>query len=160
MSAARIGIAIVVVAASTAFAQVRRPIPSFETQVVSEHITPGSSAHLRLKVALPAGLHVQSDKPRDPSLIATALTLTAPTGVSIDRTTYPKATDLPQPGRDEPLAVFSGTFTIDVDVAIASSVRPGTLNIPATLRYQSCTDEVCFPPTRTAVTWRLAVSAR
>lgn len=142
---------------SSAPAQVKRPIPTFTTDVATPRAAAGSTSRLRLTVALPAGLHVQSDTPRDPSLIATKLTLSPPPGVSVRRTSYPKATDLTQRGSAEPLAVFSGTFDVDVDVAIARSVRPGTLEIPGELRYQSCTDQVCFPPSTASVTWRVNV---
>jgi cytochrome c biogenesis DsbD-like protein len=161
MRATQLVLAAAIVAAAPAVsAQVRRPVPALETHVGPAHLAPGSHAHLTLKVVLPSGLHVQSDKPRDPSLIPTALTLTVPSGLSIVRTTYPKASDLPQPGREQALAVFSGTFTIDVDVAIAASLQPGTVEIPGSLRYQSCTEQVCFPPSRAAVMWRLAVNAK
>jgi hypothetical protein len=103
---------------------------------------------------------VQSNKPRDPALIPTALTITPPAGVRVVRTTYPKATDLAQPGGGAPLAVFSSTFVIDTEIALARPVDPGTLTIPGELRYQSCTDQVCFPPSREAVSWRLTVRTR
>jgi DsbC/DsbD-like thiol-disulfide interchange protein len=147
-------------AASTASAQVHRPTPTITTEIASARVKPGASARLRLKVALPSGLHVQSNKPRDPALIPTALTLRVPPGVTVLRTTYPKPTDLAQPGRGEPLSVFSGSFTIDIDLALATSVRPGALEVPGELRYQSCTDQVCFPPSRAAVTWHLKVGDR
>jgi len=146
-----------IASAATARAQVRRPTPKLETQVMSSRVTPGGSARVRLKVALPPGLHVQSDKPRDPSLVPTVLTLTPPAGVSVVRTTYPRPADLRQPGLDQPLAVFSGTFTIDVDVAISRSIGARMLDIPGELRYQSCTDQVCFPPSRAPVVWRVRV---
>ena len=40
----------------------------------------GAKVRLALKVALPEGLHTQSDKPRDPTLIPTVLTIDAPAG--------------------------------------------------------------------------------
>lgn len=138
-------------------AQVKRPAPTITTEVPPGGASPGAAVRLRLRIVLPSGLHVQSDKPRDPSLIPAKLSLTPPSGVSIVRTTYPTATDLAQPGGTEPLAVFSGTFTIDVDVAIAKSVQPGTVVVPGELRYQLCTDQVCFPPSRATVTWRVKV---
>jgi len=148
------------VVAAAASAQVRRPAPTLSTAVTSPRVAPGSTAHLRLKVALPPGLHVQSDKPRDPALIPTKLSLTPPSGVSILRISYPKATDLVQPGVGAPLAVFSGTFVVDAEIALTRTVDPGALNIPGELRYQSCTDQVCFPPSRAAVSWRLTVHSR
>jgi Disulphide bond corrector protein DsbC len=153
-----IGLTGVFAAAASVHGQTTRPMPTFETKTVTPVVHRGATAHLRLKVVLPAGLHVQSDKPRDPAFVATSLTLSKPGYVSIVRTTYPKATDLAQAGLDEPLSVFSGTFDIDVEVAISPSVHPGPLEIPGQLRYQSCTAQVCFPPSRASISWRVNVS--
>lgn len=141
-------------------AQVKRPTPTITTEGIPGRVSPGSSARLRLKIMLPPGLHLQSDKPRDPSLVPTKLSLTPPGGVSVGRATYPKPMDLAQPGGAEPLAVFSGTFTIEVPIAIGRSMQAGTITIPGELRYQSCTDQVCFPPSRAPVIWRLTVTPR
>jgi DsbC/DsbD-like thiol-disulfide interchange protein len=151
-------VALALATASPAEAQVKRPAPTITSEAVSAPVAPGATTHLRLTVVLPSGLHVQSDKPRDPALIPTALTLTIPAGASILRISYPHPTDLRQAGGGEPLAVFSGTFVIDVELAIARSATSGTLEIPGTLRYQSCTEQVCFPPARAPVTWRVKVS--
>lgn len=153
-----IGLVGVLAAAAPAPGQTQRPTPTFEAKVVSASIQPGAKAHLRLRVVLPDGLHVQSNKPRDPALVPTSLTLSTVDRVSVVRTTYPKATDLAQAGFDEPLSVFSGTFDIDVDVAISSAVHPGTIEIPAQVRYQSCTAQVCFPPARASIAWHVKVN--
>jgi DsbC/DsbD-like thiol-disulfide interchange protein len=164
MTAVRIGAVVagvlgILCTVPPAVAQTGRPMPTFHTSVVSAHIQPGGKARLRLRVELPEGLHVQSDKPRDPALVPTSLTFSKDGPVSVLRTTYPKATDLAQPGLDEPLAVFSGTFDIDVEVSVSPTARPGALEIPGQLRYQSCTAEVCFPPARAALTWHVKVGA-
>ena len=163
MKPLRLGcLAIAVLAGWTApvNAQVKRPTPTVTAEAVPGGVSPGSSARLRLKIVLPPGLHVQSDKPRDPSLVQTKLSLTPPSGVSIGRTTYPKPMDLAQPGGSEPLSVFSGTFTIEVPIGIGKSVQAGTITIPGELRYQSCTDQVCFPPSRALLSWRVTVTSR
>jgi DsbC/DsbD-like thiol-disulfide interchange protein len=163
MKPLRLGcLAIAVLAGWTApvNAQVKRPTPTVTAEAVPGGVSPGSSARLRLKIVLPPGLHVQSDKPRDPSLVQTKLSLTPPSGVSIGRTTYPKPMDLAQPGGSEPLSVFSGTFTIEVPIGIGKPMQAGTITIPGELRYQSCTDQVCFPPSRALLSWRVTVTSR
>jgi hypothetical protein len=72
----------------------------------------GKSAKLLLKVVLPEKIHVQSNKPRDPSFFPTALVLTPPAGVTVTSTTYPAAVDFVQEGQAEKLAVFEKTFTV------------------------------------------------
>jgi len=138
---------------SIAAGQVPRARPTLTPEVAAP-ATAGSATRLLLRVRLPKDVHVQSDRPRDASLIPTALTITPPPGVAVARISYPPSTDLRQPGRDTPLAVFSGEFVIAVDVAVTAR---GPVTIPAQLRYQACTEQVCFAPARAAVEWEVSV---
>lgn len=136
-----------------------RPKAELAATAPASAVTPGGRATLMLDVRLPADVHVQSDAPRDPTLIPTALTVTPPDGVTVERIRYPKPTDLPQPGRSEPLAVFGPTFAIAVDVRLAATAAAGSLAIPARLRYQACDATTCFAPTRAEAMWTLTVAA-
>jgi thiol:disulfide interchange protein DsbD len=122
-------------------------------------VAPGGSARLTLNVKLPPQYHVQSDKPRDQFLIATALNVKVPAGVTVARTVYPKPRDLAQAGRKEPLAVFGAEFSIEVHLTVAADAAPGDLVIPAQLRYQACDDKVCYAPARADVQWTLRIAA-
>jgi hypothetical protein len=119
----------------------------------------GGQARLTVDVTLPSELHVQSDKPRDPFLIATALNVKPPAGLVVERIAYPKPTDLVQAGRKEPLAVFGARFSIDVTLKVASVASPGEVVVPAQLRYQACDDKVCYAPARADVQWTLRVTS-
>src|SRR5919202_1486215 len=94
----------------------------------------GETARLALKVSLPEGLHTQSNKPRDPTLIPTELTFTPPEGLSIDDIVWPPTRDLNQIGQDKPLAVFEREFLIGVQAKLAQSVYEGELTVPEGLR--------------------------
>jgi thiol:disulfide interchange protein DsbD len=120
----------------------------------------GQDGRLALKVSLPEGLHTQSNKPRDPLLIPTELTIDAPDGVTVKEIVWPPSTDLKQLGQDQPLAVFEQTFGIGVQLAIASSVKPGTISIPFRLRYQACDKNLCYAPATEKGAWTLEVGAR
>jgi thiol:disulfide interchange protein DsbD len=137
-------------------AQVR---PKADTAALVEHegVRAGGPARLALQVSLPETFHVQSNKPRDPSLIATELTIDAPAGVTVEELVFPAPTDLKQEGSDQPLAVFAHAFDIGVRLAIASTVPAGDVNVPLHLRYQACDDRVCFPPATANAQWTLHV---
>ena len=124
----------------------QRPRAEVTPAVETRPVQAGSVTRLSLRVRLPKDVHVQSNKPRDPSLIPTVLTLDLPAGVTVDRIHYPKATDLAQANRKDALAVYGPEFEIGVTVSLAKAVPAGDLVVPATLRYQACTDTVCFPP--------------
>lgn len=152
-----LALAALVLLTGPAGAQLRRPRAELAPLAASDGVQAGATAALALHVALPAGLHVQSDAPRDPSLIPTALTLEPPPGVTVEEILYPPAEDLVQEGLPEPLAVFDREFTIGVRVAVAAQVPAGQLVVPARLRYQACDNQMCYAPAIGEVSWTLRI---
>jgi thiol:disulfide interchange protein len=118
----------------------------------------GSQTELSLRVDVPKGLHAQSDKPRDPSLIPTTLQLQLPSTVSVVETVFPPSTDFTVQGFDKPLAVFEGTFQIKVRLAVSAEQPSGALEIPGRFRYQACDEKSCYPPRVINTTWTLNVT--
>ena len=110
-----------------------------------------------LTVTLPEGFHVQSNKPRDPDLIPTELTVEAPAGVTVTEVVFPAPIDVTLAGSNQPLAVFERTFSIGVQFALAPNVAAGRIDVPARLRYQACDDKACFAPTNATATWTINV---
>ena len=151
-------VALLVVGPSLALAQFR-PVRAELTPIVESEAHPGGRARAALLVRLPEALHVQSNAPRDASLIPTVLTITPPDGVRVSELVFPKATDLEQAGQSQPLAVFDHEFAIGVQIEVASGTRPGAIDLPGELRYQACDDKLCYPPVTTPVRWTLTVAA-
>jgi DsbC/DsbD-like thiol-disulfide interchange protein len=156
---ARVRVASLIVAATAVgvSAQIVRPKAELTPSVVTSTVKAGAPVHVALKVKLPGDVHVQSDKPRDPSLIPTVLTIDAPAGVTLGKIHYPAPRDLKQEGQKLPLAVFGPEFTIDVDLTLEKSAAAGDLVVPAHLKYQACNESVCFPPAKADAQWTLAV---
>ena len=152
-TAVLIGISLWVVSVGVLRGQSGAPKADVTAVADSTPARAGTSIRLVLQVALPANVHVQSDKPRDPLLIPTSLTLKPPAGMTVDEIVYPKPTDLAQAGRKEPLAVFGGRFTIEARVRLASNVAPGETVIPGQFRYQACDERLCYAPARVDVQW-------
>jgi hypothetical protein len=146
------------VLSGAAAAQMLRPDIKVTATPIAAPVKAGGTVTARLSVRLPQDVHVQSDKPRDPSLIPTALTLIPPAGFTVDRITYPKAIALSQSGRAEPLAVFGGEFIIEAHLAALEGIPPGPHQVQATLRYQACNESVCFAPARATAQWTITVS--
>jgi thioredoxin:protein disulfide reductase len=149
--------ALVVVAATGASAQIRRPRAEVAPLVERPGVHAGETARVALKVSLPEGLHTQSNKPRDENLIPTELTIEAPPGVVLKEIVWPPATDLNQIGADKPLAVFEQTFAIGVTLALPPALPAGALTVPARLRYQACDSNLCYPPANADVEWKFEV---
>jgi len=117
----------------------------------------GDTVRGALTVTLPDGFHVQSNKPRDPDLIATELAIDAPAGVTVKEVVFPAPIDVTLAGSNQPLAVFDRTFSIGVQFALARNVAAGRIDVPARLWYQACDDKACFAPTTATATWTLNV---
>lgn len=132
--------------------------------VETETVTPGSEVRVALKVQLPEGYHMNSNKPRDPMLIPVVLTVPAPdqqlpAGISVKEIVFPKASDLQQRGADQPLSVFEHEFAIGAVLKVDAGVAPGKVTIPARLRYQACDETMCYIPTRAETGWEFTVGS-
>ena len=137
-------------------AQTQRPRAQLTALKPGGEVRAGTTTTISLKVQLPSDVHVQANKPKDPSLIPTVLTVDASSGVVVEEVIYPAPTDFSQIGRKEPLAVLGPEFTIEVRLSVPAGTT-GTLKVPARLRYQACNEKVCFPPTTGMTEWLLDV---
>ncbi|HEX6975945.1 MAG TPA: thioredoxin family protein [Vicinamibacterales bacterium] len=146
---------LIVSAASGAAAQISRPKADV-TPLVEGTALAGGEIRTALQVSVPEGLHTQSNKPRDPSLIPTTLSVEAPAGITVEEIVWPKAIDLEQAGSEKPLAVFERVFLIGVRMSLAG-VQPGDITIPVKLRYQACDANLCYPPATASVQWQVHV---
>ena len=150
-----------VAAGGTVAQEVRAPEPASLTPVLElDGARVGTQVRAALHVSLPstpAGLHTNSNKPRDPNLIPIELTVDAPAGVTVEEIVFPEPTDLKQAGSEQPLSVFERDFTIGVVLNVAADVSRGDLAVPATLRYQACDDKQCYFPVRLKTGWTVRV---
>jgi thiol:disulfide interchange protein len=158
MRALAAAVALLLVGSSLAVAQLRGVRADLEP-IVESDAQPGSVARAALMVRLPPQLHVQSDAPRDPSLIPTVLTLNPPAQFKAVEIVFPEPKDFEQAGQSQPLAVFENEFAIGVRFDVAGDATPGTVEIPGQLRYQACDDKLCYPPVTAPVLWTLNVVA-
>ena len=148
--------ALVVLATAGPHAQVSRPKAEV-TPLVEGTAQAGSDVRAALEVTLPEGLHTQSNRPRDATLIPTTLTVDPPAGVTVDEVVWPAPIDLAQAGSDKPLAVFERAFLIGVRFSLSASTGAADLTVPARLRYQACDANLCFPPATATVQWTVHV---
>lgn len=119
----------------------------------------GTTVRAALRVPIPDRLHIQSNAPREPGLVASELTFAPPDGVDLVEVVFPESTDFELPGYDLPLAVFEGEVTIGVAISLDGALPPGEIVVPGRLRYQACDDTMCFLPQTIDATWRIDVVA-
>jgi cytochrome c biogenesis protein CcdA len=125
--------------------------------IVEADAPAGGRVRAAVQVTLPQNLHLQSNAPRDPSLIATTLVVDVPDGVTATEVVFPKTTDFIVAGIAEPLAVFEHEFPIGIEFAIAPGAPIGRVDVTGRLRYQACNDTVCFAPSVSELRWTLNI---
>jgi thioredoxin:protein disulfide reductase len=155
-------LALLVVAAGVWLTRPTAAQPGFSltvTQIVEGDARPGGTVKVALDFSVPPGFHLQSDRPRDPALIPTTLTIHPPPGVTPIEVVFPPSKDFKQEGLLQPLAVFESRFAIGVQLKLARDVKPGDIRVPVRLRYQACDDTTCFKPTTIDSSWTLRVVA-
>jgi len=133
-------------------------VPAEVTAIVAApQVSAGSTVQAVLRVEVPEGYHLQSNEPRDPTLIPTSLTFDPPPGITPTEVVFPPSTDFMQEGSPDPLAVFEHEFFVGVEFAIDGAQPSGEVIIPARLRYQACDDIVCFRPRTVDTAWTFEV---
>jgi thiol:disulfide interchange protein len=147
---------VLLLSALPAWAQLRGVKADLATEVESE-VHAGGRVRAYLQVGVPEGFHLQSNAPRDPSLIPTTLTFSPASGIRAEEVVYPKATDFTLEGQAEPLAVFERRFLVGVQFSVAAGSAAGPIEVPARFRYQACNDKLCFAPVTADVHWTVVV---
>jgi len=112
----------------------------------------GRSAQAVVVMDIPAGFHVHSNRPLEKFLIATQLQVEAPAGVRVGAVVYPRALLRNLKFSKSKVAVYEGRTTMRFNVAVPANFGSDSTEVKARLRYQSCNDEVCFPPQTREVT--------
>ena len=107
----------------------------------------GRSTRAAIVMEIPSGYHVNSNRPLNKYSIPTSVKIDAPRGVNVSAVIYPRAIVRKlKASNNEPLAVFEGRAILRFNVTLPANYQGGDLVLKAHVRYQSCNDEVCFPP--------------
>jgi DsbC/DsbD-like thiol-disulfide interchange protein len=130
---------------STVFAQAP-PNINVNGHVAGDSIRRGRSAQAVVMMDIPGGFHVHSNRPLEKFLIATQLKVEAPAGVRVSAVSYPRPILRSLKFSKNRVAVFEGRATMRFNVTVPANFGSDSAQLKATLRYQSCNDELCFPP--------------
>ena len=128
---------------ATASAQ---PNITINGSVAPGKIARGRTARVTVVMNIPRGYHVHSNKPLEKFLIATQLQVEASNGVRVGPVSYPRALLRQLKFSKNRVAVYEGRVTMRFNVTVPPNFSGGNAEIKAKVRYQSCDDEVCFPP--------------
>jgi thioredoxin:protein disulfide reductase len=114
--------------------------------IAPDKIKKGRVVRGTVVMEIPAGLHVQSNRPLDKYLIATKLDLETPSGMQAGPVSYPRAVMRNLKFSKGAVAVFEGRAVLRFNVTVPASYNGSSGEIKGKLRFQACNDESCFPP--------------
>ncbi len=106
---------------------------------------------------VPAGYHVNSSRPLEKFLIATQLQIEAPKGIRVGPILYPRPLLRSVKFSKSKVSVFEGRATMRFSVTVPRGFTGNSAELKARLRFQSCNDDLCFPPQTREVSMRLNV---
>lgn len=105
----------------------------------------GGTTRGSIVLNIPGNLHVNSNRPNSEYAIPTSVRLSA-TGGKVSGAIYPRGRNKKFGFSEDTLNVYEGRTTISFNVTVPKNYRGNTVNVRAVVRYQACTDEVCYAP--------------
>jgi DsbC/DsbD-like thiol-disulfide interchange protein len=124
----------------------------------------GSTFQAAVVLDIPRGLHVNGNKPLGKYAVPTTVKIDAPRGLRISPVTYPQARvqtfSFGGGAPPERLAVYEGRAVIRFNVTVPAGHELGVARIRANVRFQTCSDEVCYPPASRELVLPIAIVNR
>jgi DsbC/DsbD-like thiol-disulfide interchange protein len=108
-------------------------------------VAKGQTARGTVLITIPGGLHVNSNRPSSEYAIPTVVTLRG-SGVRLGRVTYPRGRNRKFQFSENLINVYEGRVSFPFTVTVPENFRGKAIRVTASVRYQACTDEVCYPP--------------
>ena len=110
----------------------------------SVKVKKGAAAAATLTLDIDGGYHINSNRPSEAYLIATALKIQPQAGFTIGGVIYPKAKLQKFTFSQKPLSVFEGRVVLKFNVRAGASTSSQTLK--GKLTIQACNDQQCLRP--------------
>jgi len=106
----------------------------------------GASAKLELVLDIDDGYHINSNRPNDKNLIATALKFDRVKGLTLSPVAYPKAKMQKFEFSEKPLSVFEGRTPLRLTARALPTLTAGSQVLKGKLTIQACNNQVCLRP--------------
>ena len=111
----------------------------------------GGSTKGTILMNIPGGLHVNSSRPNSEYAIPTVIRLSA-TGAKVGGVNYPRGKNRKFGFSEDTLNVYEGRTSFGFNLTVPANFKGNIVKVRAVVRYQACTDEVCYPPKTKEVT--------
>jgi DsbC/DsbD-like thiol-disulfide interchange protein len=101
---------------------------------------------------VPNGLHANSNRPGNEYSIPTVVKLTAMSGARVGGVSYPRGKSRRFEFSEDTLNVYEGRAAFGFNLSVPANFKGNVVKVRATVRYQTCTNEVCYPPKTQEIT--------
>ena len=149
----------------------RTPVAAAEPDAVAEkkpvrieafasHVTaaPGGTIDLAVRIAIDEGWHINSHRPLQKDLVATAIGLAKGSPGTLERVSYAPGRKVKLAFSPEALSVYEHTVWIRAAVRLDEKLKPGPLSLKLTVTAQACSGSMCSSPQTHALTVALEVA--
>lgn len=105
----------------------------------------GIASRATVVLSIPAGLHVNSNRPSGEYMIATTVRTTAH-GAKIGAVSYPRGRDRKFSFSEHTINVYEGRAAFGFNVTVPAGYRGSSISVRVSVHYQACTNDVCYSP--------------
>ena len=117
-----------------------------EVKLSDDGVHPGTVCRAMVIVTVQDGWHINAAGASDNNLLSTAVDVEKVQGLDSIVLRYPPGVERRFEFADTPLDVYEGSVNIIVELRLASTLEPGTYEVPAVIRYQACSEKMCLAP--------------
>lgn len=111
----------------------------------------GGSTKGTVVMNVPGGLHVNSSRPNSEYAIPTVVKVSA-VGAKIGAVSYPRGKNRKFAFSEDTINVYEGNTSFGFNLTVPASFKGNVVKVRAVVRYQACTEEVCYPPKSKEIT--------
>ncbi|HKP87544.1 MAG TPA: protein-disulfide reductase DsbD domain-containing protein [Blastocatellia bacterium] len=141
-----ISLALLVALAAPAMAQTSSSVVKVTPGESSYKVKQGAAAKLELVLDIDDGYHINSNRPNDKNLIATAVKFDKTQGLTLAPVVYPKAKMQKFEFSEKPLSVFEGKTVLKLTARAGPALPAGNHVLKGKLTVQACNNQVCLRP--------------
>ena len=106
----------------------------------------GGSVQVAVNIEVDEGYHINSNRPAEKYLIATALKIEHIAGLTTTPVIYPKAKLQRFEFSQKPLSVFEGKAVLKLTARALASLATGSQTLKGKLTVQACNNQQCLRP--------------
>jgi DsbC/DsbD-like thiol-disulfide interchange protein len=138
-------------------AQTATPNIAAQLSLATQEVHRGRVVRASLVLTIPAGYHVNAHNPISRFALPTRIEVEAPSGIKIGAITYPKAIVRRFKFSADRLGVYERSAVIRFNLVVPPDQATGAGQLKVRLSYQSCSNEVCFPPAKREIAMPITV---